>query len=78
MGSVWLAGGLVVAVRVEGEFAEDLAGGGVGDPDVKAVDEQQEVGSCVGSSDADVVKLPVVPQGHHACFVVSLRVWWGL
>ena len=31
--------------------------------------EQQDVGSCVGSPDADVVKLPVVPQGHHACFV---------
>ena len=27
--SVGLAGGLVVAVRVEGEFAEDLSGGGV-------------------------------------------------
>ena len=48
MGSVWLAGGLVVAVRVEGEFAEALSGGGVDDADLEAVDEQQDVGSCVG------------------------------
>lgn len=45
--SVGLAGGLVVAVRVEGEFAEDLSGGGVDDPDVKALYEQQDVGSCI-------------------------------
>ena len=69
MWSVGLAGGLVVAVRVEGEFAEDLSGGGVDDPDVKAVHEQQDVGSCVGSFDADVVESAVVSQGHHACFV---------
>ena len=69
MWSVGLAGGLVVAVRVEGEFAEDLAGGGVDDADFQAVDEQQDVGSCVGSSDADVVESAVVSQGHHACFV---------
>lgn len=67
--SVGLAGGLVVAVRVEGEFAEDLAGGGVDDADLEAVDEQQDVGSCVGSSDADVVQSAVVSQGHQACFV---------
>ena len=55
MWSVGLAGGLVVAVRVEGELAEELSGGGVDDTDVKAVHEQQDVGSCVGLSDPDVV-----------------------
>ena len=33
----WGAGGLVVAGGVDGEFAEDLAGGGVGDLDGRPV-----------------------------------------
>lgn len=69
MGSVWLAGGLIVAVRVDDEFAEALSRGGVDDADLEAVDEQQDVGSCVGSPDADVVESAVVSQGHHARFV---------
>lgn len=52
--SVGLAGGLVVAVRVEGEFAEDLSGGGVDDADLQGVHGQQDIGSCVGSSGAGV------------------------
>ena len=32
--------GLVVAVGVEGEFADDLAGGGVGDGDVEVLDQE--------------------------------------
>ena len=35
----WAAGGLVVAVGVEDEFAEELAGGGVDDADVQVLDE---------------------------------------
>jgi hypothetical protein len=31
LGSGWPSGGLVVAVRVEGELAEQLAGGGIDD-----------------------------------------------
>jgi hypothetical protein len=31
-------GGLVVAARVEGELAQELAGGGVDDPDVQVLD----------------------------------------
>jgi len=60
------SGGLVVAVRVEGELAEKLAGGGVDDPDVQVLDEQQDVGSCVGSADADVVELAGVAEGDGA------------
>ncbi len=44
----WFAGGLVVAVGVDGEFAEEFAGGGVHDADVEVVDEQDDVGSGVG------------------------------
>jgi hypothetical protein len=60
----WASGGLVVAGRVEGEFAEQLAGGGVDDADVQVLDEQQ--GSGVGSADADVVELAAVAQGDAA------------
>lgn len=69
--SVGIAGGLVVAVGVEYQFAEILAGGGIDDVNLNAVDERQDVGSCVGSSDADVVELPVMSQGHYACFLCA-------
>ncbi|GAA4748845.1 hypothetical protein GCM10023328_34170 [Modestobacter marinus] len=55
-GSGWSAGGLVVAGGVEGEFAEEFAGGGVDDADVQVLDQEQDVGSGVGSADADVVE----------------------
>ena len=57
------AGGLVVAGGVDGEVAEEFAGGGVDDADVVVVDEEDDVGSGVGSSDADVVKSSVDAQG---------------
>ena len=50
--SRWSAEGLVVAVWVEGELAEEFAGGGVDDSDVQVLDQEQDVGSGVGSSDA--------------------------
>jgi hypothetical protein len=56
---------LVVAAGVEVELAEDLAGGGVDDSDVEVVDEQSDVGSSVGSADADVVETAVVTEGDH-------------
>ena len=37
-GAWWAAGGLVVAGGVQGELAEDLAGGGVDDGDVEVLD----------------------------------------
>ena len=67
-GSLWLAGGLVVAGRVEGQVAEQFAGGGVDDTDVQVLDEQQDVGSGVGSADADVVELAGVAEGDGAGF----------
>jgi len=45
--------GLVVAGGVEGQFAQEFAGGGVDDSDVEVLDEHDHVGSGVGSSDAD-------------------------
>jgi hypothetical protein len=50
LGAAWFAGGLVVAGGVEGELAQQFAGGGVDDPDVQVAGEQQDVGSGVGSS----------------------------
>ena len=60
------SGGLVVAVGVEGELAQELAGGGVDDPDVQVLDQEQDVGSGVGSADADVVEPSGVSEGDGA------------
>jgi hypothetical protein len=45
--AAWVTGELVVAVRVEGGLAEQFAGGGVDDPDVRVLDQEQDVGSGV-------------------------------
>src|SRR4051794_36972024 len=59
VGSSWSAdggaGAVVAVVGVEGEVAEDFAGGGVDDADVVAVDEEDDAGSVEGSAEADVV-----------------------
>ncbi len=62
-------GGLVVAGGVDGELAEEFSGGGVDDADVEVVDEQDDVGSGVGSSDADVVEPAVHADGDGAAGV---------
>lgn len=54
---------------VEGEGAEEFAGGGVDDADVAVVDEREDGGSGVGSSDADVVESAVVAEGDDAAGV---------
>ena len=64
-----VAGGLVAAVGVEGEVADDFAGGGVDDADVEVVDEHDDRGAGEGSADADVVELAVVAEGDFAGFV---------
>jgi len=46
---------LVAAVWVEGEVAEEFAGGGVDDSDVEVVDDENDWGVFVGAADADVV-----------------------
>src|SRR5262249_25124910 len=48
--------------------AEQFAGGGVDDADVQVLDEQQDVGSGVGSAGADVVELAGVAEGDGAGF----------
>lgn len=55
--------GLVVAGGVEGELAQEFAGGGVDDADLQVADEHDHVGSGVGSSDADVVEVSGQAQG---------------
>ena len=65
-GSWGSAGGLVGAGGVEGEIAQEFAGGGVDDADVQVLDEQQDVGPGVGPADADVVEAAGVPQGDGA------------
>jgi hypothetical protein len=55
--------GPVVDVGVEGQLPEEFGGQGIDDPDVEVVGEQDDVGSGVGPSDADVVVSTVVAQG---------------
>ena len=57
---------MVVPGGVEDEVAEQFSGGLVDDPDVQVLDQQEDVGSGVGSSDADVVEAAVVAQGDDA------------
>lgn len=57
---------MVVLGGVEEEFAEDFTGGFVDHGDVAVVDEHQDVGSGVGSADADVVQAAVVADGDGA------------
>jgi len=48
-GQAWgSSGGLVVAVWVEDQFAQEFAGGGVDDADVQVLDQEQDVGPGVG------------------------------
>lgn len=53
-GAGWSAGAVVVAGGVDEEVSEDLAGGGVHDAHVQVLDEEEDVGSGVGSADPDV------------------------
>ena len=55
-------GAVVAALWVDGEGADDLAGGGVDDADVWVVDEHDDAGSVEGSSESDVVHLAVDSQ----------------
>ena len=57
----FLGGG--VGLWVGGFNGDDFSGCGVDDADVQVVNDHDDVGSGVGSSDADVVESPVVAQG---------------
>ena len=65
----WSAGGLVVAAWVDDQVAEDFSGGGVDDGDVEVLDEQDDVGSGLGSADADVAEPAGDAQRDAAGFV---------
>ena len=62
-GSLRGSGGLVVAAGIEGRVAEEFAGGGADDAGLKVLDEQDDAGSGVGSSHADVVESAAVALG---------------
>ena len=64
--------GLVVAGGVEGELAQELAGGGVDDADVQVLDEHDHVSSGVGSTDADVVQATGLAQGDDPAVTTNL------
>ena len=61
--------GLVAAGGVEGEAAEELAGGGVDDADVEVVDEEDDGLAGVGAADADVVHAAGAAEGDGAGLV---------
>jgi hypothetical protein len=61
--------GLVVAGEVDVEFAQEFAGGGVDDAHVVVLGEQQDVGSGVGSADADVAQAAGDAQGDRPGFI---------
>ena len=69
--NLWFRGislclGLVVLGGVEGEFSDEFACFLVDDADVEAVDEHDDFGVFVGSSDADVVEFSGVAEGDDA------------
>ena len=66
MGAGFAAEWLAVAGRVDGELADEVAGGGVDDPDVQIVDEHQDRGAGVLAAGADVVEFPADAQGELA------------
>ena len=53
---------MVADVGVDGECADEFAGGGVDDAHVVAVDEHDDAGSVEGSAESDVVHLAVESQ----------------
>ncbi len=66
------------AAGVEGELAQELAGGGVDDADVQVMDEHQDAGSGVGPSDADVVEPAGVAEGELAVGVDAVGAAEGM
>ena len=62
MGSVRVEA-LACGVGVDGELAQEFAGGGVHDADVEVVDEQDDGGSGVGSPDGGLVEVSAAPEG---------------
>ena len=55
-----------------------MTGGGVDDPDVEVLNEHQNVGSGVGSSDADVVESAGQAQGEAAGVIDAVAAHAGV
>ena len=75
--------GLVAAVGVESEVAEEFAGGGVDDADVEVVDEEEDGLAGVGAAEADVVHSAAASERDGAglvdavvCFCLRPTTWW--
>ena len=56
------AAGLEVPGRVEGEFADQLAGVAADDADVQVIDQEGDAGAAAGGAESDVVEPAVVAQ----------------
>ena len=69
LGSWFDAAWLCLLVGVDGEFAEDLAGGGVDDCDLAVLGDQDHGLVVVAGADADVVQAAVHAQGDGAAGV---------
>ena len=69
---------LVIDGWVEDQLADELAGGGVDDVDVETVDQHQDGGSGVGSTDADVVQPAVMAESECAAGVDDVAADPGL
>jgi len=63
---------VVVPRWIDREFSEELAGCGVNDSNLEIVDQHEDVGSPVGSSDPNVVQLTVEPKAHLAELVNAI------
>lgn len=59
----WSVEGLVVAVGVDGELAQELAAAGVDDAEVAVGDEGQDPFGGVFAAEADVAQFAVVADG---------------
>ena len=58
--------GLVVPAGIQDQLAQQFAGDRVDDADIEVLDEQQDVGSGMGSPDAHVMQPTGMTQGDHA------------
>jgi hypothetical protein len=77
VGSAWsadgLSGAVVAAGGVDGEGADDLAGGGADDAHVEVGDEHEDAGSVEVSAESDVVESAIDAQGDVAVAHLSRR-----
>lgn len=71
---------LVVAVGVECQFAEELAGAGVGDADVEVADQEQDADCGVRPAGAEAAGFPARARSQFfmVCWNRSTLPWvWG-